>query len=436
MIKRLDYTLWSSPVTGTQTLLNFSPLTLTNRFYVYNTLTNQYNTVTPSSTTFAPAKGYLIRTPDNHPSTPTVFGGVFTGTPNNGDVSIPLVYQGADKSYNAVGNPYPSPINVKEFIDANNSTIEGTIWFWRKTNDPTKSSYSTLTKFAYVCNTAPGGENAFAIDPNGVINTGQGFIVKAKNSNSLVFKNAMRKANSSDQFFRMSGQGEPTVQEDASRIWLNVVNANDAFTQIVVGYTPEATLDIDNGIDGRSLVDGGINLYSIVGEDLLAIQGRPAFTAEDVVPVGFKTNTAGTFEFTIDHVDGIFLGEQAIYLKDNVTGTVTNLKEGNYTFTTEEGTFNSRFEIVYTNVALGTDNPVVAPAEVIVYQQNKEVKITSPETIKSVVVYDLLGKVLYNNSNANTTEFTTTQLTAANQVVIVKAVLENGQAVNKKVMIN
>ena len=51
-IYRLDYTLWSSPVTGSQTLMDFSPLTSnigpTNiRFYTYNTLTNQYNSVNP-----------------------------------------------------------------------------------------------------------------------------------------------------------------------------------------------------------------------------------------------------------------------------------------------------------------------------------------------------------------------------------------------------
>lgn len=439
LIKKLDYTLWSSPVTGTQTLQNFSALTIANRFYTYNTLTNQYNSVTsPSTTTFTTGKGYLIRTPDNHPTTPTIYQGVFTGTPNNGTITMPLVYQGADKSYNAIGNPYPSPINVKEFIDANINNIEGTLWFWRKTNDPTKSSYTTLTKFAYVCNAAPGGENAFAVNPNGVLNTGQGFVVKAKNSNSVVFNNSMRKANSSDQFFRMSGQGDAdTTEAEASRVWINVVSATDNFSQMVVGYTPEATLDIDNGIDGRSLVDGGVNVYTIVADTQLAIQGRPAFTTEDVVPVGFKTTIAGTYQFTIDHVDGLFLGEQAIYIKDNVTGTVHNLKDSNYSFTTEAGTFNTRFEIVYASTTLGTDNPiVVAPTEVIVFQKDAAVKVTSPENIKSVVVYDLLGKVLYNNNNVNAAEFTSAPLTAANQVVIVKAKLENGQAVNKKIMMN
>jgi trimeric autotransporter adhesin len=440
LIKRLDYTMWSSPVTGTQTLLQFSPETLTNRFYTYNTLSNMYAPIAdPSTVTFTLAKGYLIRTPNTHsPTVATVVKGAFKGTPNNGTVTIPMVYQGAANSYNAVGNPYPSPINVSEFIDANLNNIEGTLWFWRKTNDATKSSYSILTKFAYAANHAPGGENQFAVDPHGVLNTGQGFIVKAKSAANIVFTNRMRKANSSDQFFRNAmGQDDETAPEaEASRIWLNVTNDADVFTQAVIGYTSEATLDIDNGIDGESFVDGDTNLYSVVGGNTLAIQGRPAFTTEDVVPMGFNTANAGTFTLSIDHMDGIFLGEQTIFVKDNLTNTTHDLKESSYTFTSEIGTFNDRLEIVYTDEALGTDKPVVTPTEVIIFQNAKQVTVTSPEVIKSVVVYDLLGKVMFVNNNVNAQEMTTSALTASNQVVIVKATLENGQAINKKVLVN
>ena len=44
----LDYTLWSSPVEN-QNLYNFSPNTVYDRFYVFNTATNQYNKIDPSN---------------------------------------------------------------------------------------------------------------------------------------------------------------------------------------------------------------------------------------------------------------------------------------------------------------------------------------------------------------------------------------------------
>ncbi|MFD0778194.1 hypothetical protein ACFQZF_06660 [Flavobacterium myungsuense] len=173
----LDYTLWSSPVEN-QNLYSFSPRTLGNRFYVFDTPTNLYNPIA-SSNNFTVAKGYLIRVPKNFSSTtPAIYEGLFTGKPNSGTINFALSNQGptiysnpplntivdvpataAVKGFNAVGNPYPSQINVHNFIDANISNITGTLYFWRKKNDQTQPSYSTLTKLGYVANSAPGEEH-------------------------------------------------------------------------------------------------------------------------------------------------------------------------------------------------------------------------------------------------------------------------------------
>jgi hypothetical protein len=444
-LKRLDYTIWGSPVTGTQTLLQFSPLTMTNRFYYYNVSTNQYMAYTaPQSTTFTKGKGYLIRVPNNHPeNVPTVFEGVFNGTPNNGNVYVPLTYLSATQCYNAVGNPYPSPISVTDFIDANIDNIEGTIYVWRKTNDPTKTSYGTITKVGYTRNAAPGGENdlvsdPFAIDPSGVLNTGQGFLVKATGNVNLVFKNNMRKAKNTNKFFRMSGENAADENTGlvASRVWLNVTNSTDAFTQTMIAYTAQGTTAYDNGIDGKALLDGGITLYSVADDTKLAIQARPEFTDTDIVTLGFKTSVAGTFTISIDRVDGVFAGNQAVYVKDNVTGTIHNLKDSSYSFISETGTFDNRFEIMYINSALGTNDPVATPKDVVVYRDGKQVKVQSSQIITGVAVYDIVGKLLYENNTIDATEFTSADINAANQVVIVKVMLDNNQAVAKKIMMN
>jgi len=103
-LKLLDYVLWSSPVTGQQ-LQSFSPSTLSNRFYTYNSGTNLYNAVTnPSVAVFVAGAGYLIRMPNDHPTTPTIWTGTFTGIPTNGAINL-AVTNGA---YNALGNPYPA----------------------------------------------------------------------------------------------------------------------------------------------------------------------------------------------------------------------------------------------------------------------------------------------------------------------------------------
>ena len=92
-LMRLDYTLWSAPVAG-QKLFAFSPLTSispTIRFYTYTTSSNLYSSVaSPQTTDFATGTGYLIRLPYNHPTTPVIWTGSFTGVPNNGTKTIPL----------------------------------------------------------------------------------------------------------------------------------------------------------------------------------------------------------------------------------------------------------------------------------------------------------------------------------------------------------
>jgi hypothetical protein len=454
MLKRLDYTMWSSPVSGNQTLQEFSPLTLSNRFYVYDTTTDLY-AATSASNTFVKAKGYLIRVPNTFPDSPTVYNGAFKGVPNNGNVYIPLVRESSSNAYNAVGNPYPSPISVTDFIDANIDNIEGTIWMWRKTNNPNASSYCTITKFAYQANSAAGGGantdvsgNELIFDPfridsseGALLNTGQGFIVKAKNTQNLVFKNNMRRTTNFNYFFRTAATDSDTAGQpegmDASRMWLNVSNEGGDFAQAVIGYTPIATLDYDNGLDGRALGSGNVSLYTKIEDVKYAIQARPAFDVADIVPLGYKAAVAGTFEIKIDRADGIFADAgQAVYLHDRLLNAIYNLNEGAYSFSTEAGTFDDRFEIMYSIEALGVDVPQVNVKDVIVYRDGKQVKIQSPAVMQSVEIYDLLGRAVYSQNNIDATEFTSAQLNVAQQVAIIKITLDNKQVVSKKIMLN
>ncbi|MFY7731334.1 MAG: T9SS sorting signal type C domain-containing protein, partial [Flavobacterium sp.] len=426
LLKRFDYTLWSSPVDNQQ-LQAFSPQTLTDRFYEYKTATDLYGRVSAQGN-FETAKSYLIRTPNNHPTAvPTVFNGMFEGTPHNGTINKAVAVTG--RGFNAVGNPYPSPIRVNDFINANIDNMEGTLWFWRKTNDKTQSSYTTVTKLAYVANAAPGGENGYAINPGGVLNTGQGFIIKAKaTASNIVFTNAMRLGNSTNQFFR-------SAAPDASKYWLNITDTAGSYSQAMVGYTSEATTGYDNGIDGRIYVDNNINLYTIQDENILAIQGRPEFTDTDQVAMGFKATQAGTFTINVSDTEGVFTADQAIYLVDNVEGLVVNIKAHAYTFTTDAGTFNDRFSIIYNTATLGTNQPVADDKSTVIFGKNGILKVNAEENIKSVMVYDILGRQLLKADNVNNLTFEG-NTGSTEQVLIVKVQLASGKVAERKVLLH
>lgn len=437
LIKKDAFTLWSSPVSG-QSLLNFSPETLTNRFYTFSTADNIYNTVSsPATTMLESGKGYLIRTGENHPETPAVWEGYFSGIPHTGDITVPLNYISANQSYNAVGNPYPSPISVMDFLEENEEAIDGTIWLWRKTDDPEKSSYCAVTKLGYQANSAPNPENPtiqnpFEIINEGLLNTAQGFIVKANENQALTFKNSMRRAVSSQIFFRSETPQKNNNQLDASRYWINVT-AESVFSQALIGYSQVATNGYDTGIDGEAIMDGTVTLYTIADNKKLAIQGRDGFEANDIVKIGFKTSMQGTYSLSLDHMDGIFASGQHVFIKDKKTGLVHNLNQGGpYSFTSAAGTFEDRFEIVYSD-AMGIDNPSL-PKKVIVYSNNQQIKIQSQEQIEAVAAYDLAGRLIFQQDNVRASEFASLPVNTA-QVLIIKTTLANGLTVSEKLLV-
>nr|WP_315146523.1 T9SS sorting signal type C domain-containing protein [uncultured Flavobacterium sp.] len=438
-LKRLDYTMWSSPVSGAQTLAGFSPLTSQspNRFYTYDSATDKYTNVAPTST-FATGTGYLIRMPNEDP-TPNygtitepntlAYPGVFTGALNNGNVSITTSTSG----YYSVGNPYPSTIDATAFLSLPGNTTDGTLYFWRKTNGVDNTLTGSSTGTAYATWTSLGGTKSSGnvapndILPNGTIQVGQGFIVKS-NGASLSFTNAMRLGTASTQFFKTKQVAEK------SRVWLNLTNTTGAYSQALVGYLDGATLGVDNGIDGKYINDSAIALTSNINGEEYTIQGRPAFDATDVVALNFKTDVAGDYTIAIDHTDGLFATGQDIYLVDSKTGTETNLKAGSYTFTAATGVDNSRFSLKYQKT-LKVDDAIFNKNDVTVYAKNGSLFVNSGEiVINSIQVYDVQGRLLAERKGVKTTTAIIENLKANNQVLLVKVLGANNKVVTKKVV--
>ena len=429
---RLDYTLWSSPVTGSQTLANFSPLTSLNRFYDYDTNGNQYTAVLdPSTTTFVAGKGNLIRMPNenllsgyNGGTATLTYSGVFSGVPNNGNVQVTL--SGLGNKYNLVGNPYPSVIDANTFISANNTTnIENVLFFWRKKNAAGGSAYASY-------NLSGATTNELGIPaPNGKIQVGQGFFVQAKGSGGDVnnfFTNTMRdSAPTSTQFYKT----KQVAQKD--RLWLNLTTTTGVFSQALVAYITDATSGVDK-YDGKYINDSPVALTSNINNDEYTIQGRPAFDATDVVALNFKTDKAGNYTIAIDHTDGLFTGGQDIYLVDTKTGAETNLQVGAYNFTAAAGVDNNRFSLKYQKT-LKVDAPAFNENNVSVYAKNGTLYVDSGKiAINSIQVYDVQGKLIAERRNVKASTTTLDNLKANNQVLLVKISGVNNEEVTKKVL--
>ena len=432
----LDYTMWSSPVSGTQTLADFSPMTSIApiiRFYTYDPANNWYKYAVPTST-FTTGTGYLIRMPKSDATTdydagtaPLTYNGQFTGIPNNGTITLSGLT--ADKFY-SVGNPYPSTISADAFISGNSTG--GTLYFWRKRNAQAGSAYA-----AYNSTGSTASSDASVGIPNGTIQVGQGFIVKTgAAATTLAFTNAMRAGTVSTQIFK-------TKQVQKDRVWVNLtrpatktgtIDIPEAFSQALIGYMDGATLGVDEGIDGKYINDSEVALTSSINNEEYTIQGRPTFDPADVVALNFKTDADGAYTIALDHFDGVFAAGQDVYLVDSKTGTETDLKAGAYTFNATSGIDNTRFSLKYQKT-LKVDAPAFNENSVSVYKNNGALYVNSGfVAMNNIKVFDIQGRLIAEQKNLKSTTAVFNNLRAKNQVLIVKITGENNNVVSKKIV--
>ncbi len=419
-IVRLDYTAWSTPVAN-QNLLAFSPQTLSNRFYEYissgTTTATAYSAVNASSNSFVATKGYIIRAPNNWSSSvASPYFGNFTGIPNNGEYFTTL-----NLGYNLLGNPYPATIQASHFIGLNR-TIE-TVYFWTHTTQAVGGVYPVNNYASY---TSLGGVAAAAGGqiPDGTIKPGQGFYVYSSENTSAWFHNALRYDVKNTQFFRNSNVAENDVFR------LNLTDATKAYNQVLIGYTHKATTTFDLGIDGKAFDTQNTMLYTLIDNKEYVIEGRPIFEDNDIVSLSFKAVASGFYTISIENFEGIF-NSNPIYLKDNVTGNITDLKEKNYSFSSESGVFNNRFKLLYKKPSLSDVNL----EDITIFSNEAEIVVHSKGSlIKNIAVYDVLGRTLIDEQIHNKEEATINSILKSNQTLLLLITLENGSKIKRKLI--
>ncbi|MEO8934014.1 MAG: choice-of-anchor D domain-containing protein, partial [Xanthomarina sp.] len=481
-----DYTYWSSPLENAQIENALSQAKANRRFLFRADLFEDLLIETDNTGTFTsgqddiddhgndwfnqqtgamvPGVGYAA-THNNTGFTPGVKQYTFEGTLasggafNNGDITLPIYVNqnlilAPYNNWNFIGNPYPSAIDANAFFNHTASFLEGVIYFWSHyTNpDPTAPgnqgenfSKNDYAMYNYVggVGTGPISNNDPSRIPNGYIASGQGFFVIANKTfgttpgfyNHTVFNNAMRVGDNNEQFFRTATNN--------NKIWVNLTSDNGAFNQVLIGYIIGAT----DGVDGmhfdalRNLSAGtNVFLYSLISDSdkKFAIQAKDPnnLHLEEVIPLGFRTSIdiATVYKLSIEQFEGPFFDENAVYLKDNFLQLVHNLSTSDYTFSSEVGEFNNRFELVFTNSVLSINEGVVTSGQVsIIELQNGEVQFRVPNLyeIKSIEIMDLLGRTIYKLKGESSIEtYNLSNLSRA--TYIAKITLSTGQVLIKK----
>ncbi|HEY0046085.1 MAG TPA: zinc-dependent metalloprotease family protein [Flavobacterium sp.] len=411
LLKEFDYTYFASPV-FTSTINSAFPSTKwegnarykysTNLHYDVETVFNgavvvmapdgsddDGNAWTPAlaNETTAAGKGYAIQINNTgvFPRTETV---AFNGIVNSGIINKAVVLSAnpaaTNDDMNLVGNPYPSSISAASFIQQNQNIIEGYVALWAHSGTISDEYAGNMAynyspnDYAYI--TMLGGTNSVLGGqyPSDYIGSGQGFYVEAKSAGNIIFKPSFMGTTYSNQtpgvFFRTA--------ED-TKVWISMHSEEGLYSQQLIGYTPDATLSYDNGFEVKtSDVLQALKFYSVEG-DKFHIQARPQFSLQDVVKVGYFSAVAETFTITADSI----VGMDNVYIKDN--GVVHELP---YTFATEAGEFNNRFEIVYQPAALGVDNPGLNDLSIRVYPNPASDLIHIDGEFTSYQLFSILGQ--------------------------------------------
>lgn len=460
-IRKLDYVYWSSPVSPFHVSAVSPGTSASLRFYWNTTIANTNGGIgnwTNANENMIPGKGYIVRGPNSFNTTIQQFNASFLGVPNNGNISTPIArgsYTGADyagtngvtitnmdDNFNLIGNPYPSAIRFTDFMTANPS-LEGSIRVWthgtlpsNATGNPFYSSFGyNYTSTDYIIHNGTGtisGPETY----NGYIPAGQGFFVAmldgAATTGTVNFTNSMRVRNENAQFYRTSGENETYTETEPNRIWIDLVGANNTVSRTLVGYVEGATYEKDRMYDAYTKIDNALVLYSLIDSEKACIQGRQLpFDSNDVVPLGLKVSTDGIYTLAIAAVDGLFLGDQNIYLRDKLLNIVHDLKANPYSFNSNSGVYNERFELLYQNETLGLDQ--LESLGIRVVTNDKIVVHSSNEQIEAVLVFDVLGRKINAYQSVNENEFALSEQ-KNNQTLLLKITLANGNTIIRKVL--
>jgi hypothetical protein len=372
----------SSPVAAATSAV-FTP-SAGNKLWSHSEVGNGYTQIMADDVTMTPGYGYVARLKENTTVT-------FTGAPNTGDILVPVTRTGTTNSYrgfNLVGNPYPSFASINYVADVENSGIETSMWYRSILADNSGMVFDTYNFYSKegISNLSGSGALTNYIPPM------QAFWVKAKSvgTTNVEFK----QANCSHQ---TSVKLRSTETDTTPRIRLQIVNGNMK-DQVLIGMYHQAKDEFDE-YDSHKMhnnIDSLPEIYTMTGNEELAINGLKHDGREKMMPLGFKTGKAGKFKLKVLEMRN--MGDSIrVILKDKNNNCEKELVDttSEYDFTSEVATTTDRFSIVLTsNMPTALNNASLATAEAYGTSDNQiQVRLIGTTNINArIVVYNTIGQ--------------------------------------------
>lgn len=354
------------------------------------------------------------------------------GSLNTGNKSIVLnrTENGkASRGYNLVGNPYPSYLDWSA-ASTNSTNLGTTMWYRTKPSGYVFSTYnasgnkSTNGATQYI---PP--MQAFWVYVNA---SGNG----SSTTGTLSVTNDMRSHENGTNRLKA-----PATETSAQQVLRLKVSNGSNEDETIIYVDPNATNGLDN-FDSPKMSNGNPvpDIYTVVDNQNLAINGMKFLTLNQELALGFKTDVSKTFKIEATEVSNFDAGIKII-LKDNLLNTDQDITDGtSYSFMSDPTTSTNRFSILFKTNAINTDiNNINEGGNELIVCKNSNgqmiVKCTPAILIHgaTVSVFNSIGLKMENKTLTDTT--TALSGTYASGVYIV-CTTSNGKTNTQKVVIN
>ena len=418
----------------------------------------------------------------------------FDGTDNEPNSGIP------NRAETLTGNPYPSALDLKLFFvnsATNQANLSAEIYFWEQKANSShilteyEGGYSmyvpgplgdlsdngTYTTAAFENYNGDGGTNTTttgnttdysANNSRRFAAVCQGFVVSSNGpGGNFEFLNSMRVYLAEDSTTGGDGSifAKTSKDEKDSKKKITIMSNNKVdyesilnnptivpeiriHTQVNNTYYKESVIAFRSSTPDNNTHNqfyDGINIHSLSSDAYLLSENQEL----SIKSINYNETTRLPFGLKADHDNILFSikinelkdvpSNVDIYIYDNLNNTYTDIKNGAFEITLNEGVYNNRFEVTFNNAALNIDDTTFNDFNIFQNNTISELKIVNPNTlnIKAFNLFDVSGKQVLNKNISevkNTYTYSTKSL--SDGVYIARISLSNNQVFTKKVIIS
>lgn len=374
-----------------------------------NGTTGPWEYFTGTSSSFSSGKGYAMKKLSEG-----MF--IFNGQIPSGTQNIPIT-EGANSSWNLIGNPFPSYIDVNSFLSTN--------------TNPLKDDFEAV----YVWNTDTSSYKALT---TGDISPGQAFFVNSNLASANVsVTEAMLSHRENVVFYKNAPKPKTSIQVKVFDKTTSKTTNIEFLEGKTKGLDPRFDIGLFDGVDEDLLV------YTNLLEDKKGTKfQKQSLPNEDleslVVPLGIEAKTGNEIKISAKSFN---LSEKMnVFLEDSILNRCIKLNDPNenYTITlTEPLSGIGRFYIhISSKAVLNIDD--VDLHNILIYNKgHKTLRIAGlkANNTTELRIYSFLGKEIFNVDFKDVVTKDIKLSTFSRGVYIVQLKNEQG-AVNKKIIID